>query len=96
MTTISVSKAKTHFDELLDIAQREPVTIEKHGRPVAVLLSYEKYQKHYENAPSQLEKEQALKFLDSWSKRPPINHTEEKVQYDMRAKAIWNKYSQEK
>jgi len=28
---------------LMDAAQREPVTIEKHGRPVAVLMSVEEY-----------------------------------------------------
>jgi len=35
--------AKNRFGALLDAAQREPVTIEKHGRPVAVVLSAEDY-----------------------------------------------------
>jgi prevent-host-death family protein len=36
-------EAKNRFGELLDAAQREPVTIEKHGRPVAVVVSAEDY-----------------------------------------------------
>lgn len=37
--TLSAREAKTHFGALLDMAQRQPVTIEKKGRPVAVVLS---------------------------------------------------------
>lgn len=44
MRTIASGEAKNRFDELLDTAQREPVTIEKHGRPVAVILSAEDYE----------------------------------------------------
>ena len=39
MTSMTANAAKTRFGELLDTAQREPVTIEKHGRPVAVVMS---------------------------------------------------------
>ena len=44
MNTMSANSAKSHFGELLDIARREPVTIEKHGRPVVVVLSTEEYE----------------------------------------------------
>ena len=44
MTTMSANTAKSHFGELLDIARREPVTIEKHGRAVVVVLSTEEYE----------------------------------------------------
>ena len=44
MRTVSSAEAKNRFGELLDTAQREPVTIEKHGRPVAVIVSAEDYQ----------------------------------------------------
>ena len=37
------TEAKTHFGALLDIAQRNPVTIQKKGRPVAVILSESEY-----------------------------------------------------
>jgi prevent-host-death family protein len=35
MRTVSSADARNRFGELLDTAQREPATIEKHGRPVA-------------------------------------------------------------
>ncbi len=41
---MSASSAKARFGELLDTARREPVIIEKHGRPVAVVLSTEDYE----------------------------------------------------
>jgi prevent-host-death family protein len=39
MDTIPAAEAKTNFGALLDRAQREPVTISKNGRAVAVLMS---------------------------------------------------------
>ena len=44
MTKMSANDAKARFGELLDTARREAVTIEKHGRPVAVMLSIEDYE----------------------------------------------------
>jgi prevent-host-death family protein len=38
------TEAKTHFGALLDTAQREPITIEKKGRPVAVIMSQNDYE----------------------------------------------------
>lgn len=43
MRKVAAVEAKNRFGELLDTAQREPVTIEKHGRPVAVIVSAEEY-----------------------------------------------------
>ena len=43
MKSIAAKEAKIHFGELIDNAQREPVTIEKYGRPVAVIMSSEEY-----------------------------------------------------
>jgi len=43
MKKIASTKAKSNFGELLDTAQREPVTIEKQGRAVAVVVSIEEY-----------------------------------------------------
>ena len=39
MKTLTSVEAQNHFGELLDTAQREPVTITRRGRPVAVVLS---------------------------------------------------------
>jgi len=43
MRRISAREAKNRFGELIDTARAEPVAIEKHGRPVAVILSIEAY-----------------------------------------------------
>ncbi|MBI5483583.1 MAG: type II toxin-antitoxin system Phd/YefM family antitoxin [Deltaproteobacteria bacterium] len=39
MITMTSAEAQNHFGMLLDIAQREPVTITRRGRPVAYLFS---------------------------------------------------------
>jgi prevent-host-death family protein len=39
MRTVTSVEAQNRFGELLDNAQREPVTITRRGRPVAFLLS---------------------------------------------------------
>lgn len=43
MATIAAREAKRQFGRLIDTSQREPVTIEKHGRPVAVVVSKHDY-----------------------------------------------------
>ena len=45
MKVMSAGKAKNGFGLLIDTARAEPVTIEKHGRPVAVMLSVEEYER---------------------------------------------------
>ena len=50
---LSARDAKNRFGQMLDLAQREPVTIEKKGRPVAVVLSLRDYN-HYEALEDEL------------------------------------------
>jgi prevent-host-death family protein len=38
------AEAQNHFGELLDTAQREPVTITRRGRPVAYVVSQQDYE----------------------------------------------------
>ena len=45
MNSFRASMAKNKFGELLDNARREPIIIEKHARPTAVLMAYEEYQR---------------------------------------------------
>jgi prevent-host-death family protein len=45
MKAFTAKDAKNRFGELMDTVQREPVTIQKHGRPVAVVLSEVEYEK---------------------------------------------------
>jgi len=44
MKALSANEAKTQFGNLLLNAQREPVQINKNGKPVAVMMSIEDYQ----------------------------------------------------
>ena len=43
MKSIAARDAKNGFGHLIDLARAEPVTIEKHGRPVVVVLSVEEF-----------------------------------------------------
>jgi antitoxin Phd len=43
--TMSASEAKNNFGELLEFARKNPVKIERNGRPVAVMLSAEEYER---------------------------------------------------
>ena len=43
MTTLTSKDAQNRFGAVLDTAQREPVTITRRDRPVAVVLSPERY-----------------------------------------------------
>lgn len=40
MKTVAAKEAKNRFGQLIDDAQRGPVTIEKNGRPFVVVQSY--------------------------------------------------------
>jgi prevent-host-death family protein len=41
--TISATEARIHFGELIQEAQKEPVTIERDGKPVVVVISKQEY-----------------------------------------------------
>lgn len=45
MKIMSAKDAKNGFGLLLDTARAEPVTIEKHGRGVVVVLAIEEYER---------------------------------------------------
>ncbi len=45
MRVLAAVEAKNGFGRMIDIVQREPITIEKKGRAVAVILSMEEYNK---------------------------------------------------
>ena len=49
MATMTATEAKNRFGEMLDTARKEPVFIEKNGRPVGVLVSVETYAALAEN-----------------------------------------------
>jgi antitoxin Phd len=45
MRTMAAKAAKDGFGDLLDSAQREPVTIARNGRPVAIVLSVGEFER---------------------------------------------------
>lgn len=45
MKTITAIEAKNRFGQLIDAAQRQPVTVTKQGRPSIVVMSVEDYQR---------------------------------------------------
>ena len=45
MKSVTARDAKTNFGELLDTAIREPVSITRNGRPVAVVLSRQDFER---------------------------------------------------
>lgn len=45
MHTLSARDAKYNFGRLIDTARAEPVTVEKHGRAVVVVLAVEEYER---------------------------------------------------
>ena len=51
MLTMTSLAAQNQFGTLLDTSQRQPVTVTRHGRPVAVVMSYEDYQATTQTIP---------------------------------------------
>lgn len=45
MRTMSAKDAKNSFGMLLDYARAAPVQVEKHGRPVVVVMSVEEFRR---------------------------------------------------
>ena len=45
MQRMSARDAKNGFGRMIDIARAEPVAIEKHGRPVVVVVAVEEYER---------------------------------------------------
>ena len=92
MNTVTASEAKTHFGALIDRAQHEPVTIQKQGRPVAVLVSFDAY--NQQQQLSSESKQAALDFLHRWTEKPAPEDVAQKLKGDIRAQALWDKYNQ--
>ncbi len=45
MKALSAKDAKYNFGRMIDLARAEPVVIEKHGRPVVVVVAVEEYER---------------------------------------------------
>ena len=45
MLSMSAKDAKYGFGRLIDLARAEPVVVEKHGRPVIVVMAVEEFER---------------------------------------------------
>ena len=66
MITVTSVEAQNRFGQLLDTAQREPVTITRHGRTAAFIVSPQDMEELI-NARSKRSK--AVAEFESWSRR---------------------------
>lgn len=48
MKNVSSKEAQNHFGDLMHQAVKEPVVIHRYGKPSAVLISYEEYERFLE------------------------------------------------
>jgi prevent-host-death family protein len=59
MKTITALDAKNRFGELIEAAQRQPVTVTRNGRPSVIVLSAEAYERR-----RRLARERVLQAMD--------------------------------
>ncbi len=85
MTTFTATDAKNRFGELLEAVHREPIEIDKKGRPVAVMLSYKTYQEMKE-ALGDAKQSSDLSWLSKWRETailaPTVANDEEAAYHD--------------
>lgn len=65
MITLTSTEAQNRFGEVLDIAQREPVTITRRGRPLAFIISPEELRKLFSD---QKKREEAVLAYEAYMK----------------------------
>jgi len=66
MITVTSVEAQNQFGKLLDMAQREPVSITRHGRPTAFIISPLEMD---DMLDSRRKRSKALADLEAWSVR---------------------------
>ena len=66
MITLTSVEAQNSFGQLLDTVQREPVTITRHGRPAAFIVSPREME---ELLDSRRKRGKALADFAAWSKK---------------------------
>lgn len=75
MLTMTANEAKTHFGQLLDKAQRQPVQVTRHDRVVGVMIGADDYE-----AMRQFYADRLIKSMDAIGARAEANGlTEEKL-----------------
>jgi prevent-host-death family protein len=66
MITVSSMDAQNRFGQLLDTVQREPVTITRHGRPTAFMISPRDMQ---DLQDARRRRGAAVEALEAWSQK---------------------------
>lgn len=73
MLTMTANEAKTHFGQLLDKAQRQPVQVTRHDRVVGVMIGADDYE-----AMRQFYADRLIKSMDEIGARAEANGLTEK------------------
>ncbi|MEN9789345.1 MAG: hypothetical protein RLZZ473_1409 [Pseudomonadota bacterium] len=71
MKTITALEAKTRLGEVLETAQRQPVSITRNGRPSVVVISAESYQRRQRMARERLR--ESLQRAGQYAKAQGLN-----------------------
>lgn len=66
MISVTSVEAQNRFGQLLDMARREPVTVTRHGRPAAFIVSPQDMQ---ELLDVRVRRSKAVEALEAWSAR---------------------------
>lgn len=66
MITVTSVEAQNRFGQLLDMARREPVTVTRHGRPAAFIVSPQDME---ELLDVRVRRSKAVEALEAWSAR---------------------------
>ena len=66
MITVTSAEAQSRFGQLLDMARREPVTVTRHGRPAAFIVSPQDMEALLD---VRARRSKAVQSLEEWSAR---------------------------
>lgn len=66
MISVTSVEAQNRFGQLLDMARREPVTVTRHGRPAAFIVSPQDME---ELLDVRVRRSKAVEALEAWSDR---------------------------
>lgn len=66
MISVTSVEAQNRFGQLLDMARREPVSVTRHGRPAAFIVSPQDME---ELLDVRVRRSRAVEALESWSAR---------------------------
>ena len=69
MITVTSVEAQNRFGQLLDMARREPVTVTRHGRPAAFIVSPQDME---ELLDARVRRGKAVEAMDQWTAKASV------------------------